>query len=193
MGLKKLIKWIKHEDPSVKSTAEVLLYQGFWAIIYHRIAHWLYQYHLFFLARLVSQISRFVTQIEIHPGAKIGHEVFIDHGAGVVIGETAVIGNKVIIFHGVTLGGTGKVAGKRHPTIGDEVTIGAGATILGDITIGDGAKIGANTVVVKDVSPHATIVGEVGRDISFEASSRTCIKKLFARLEQLENQKNLNQ
>ena len=189
MGLKKLIKWIKQEDPSVKSTAEILLYQGFWAIVYHRIAHLLYKKKLYFLARFVSQVSRTVTQIEIHPGAQIAHEVFIDHGAGVVIGETAIVGNKVTIFHGVTLGGTGKIVGKRHPTVGDHVTIGAGAIILGDITIGDGAKIGANTVVVKNVPAYATIVGEVGRDISVEASSRTCIKQLSHRVKQLEQEK----
>ena len=156
---------IKQQDPSAKSTAEILLYQGFWAIFYHRIAHQLYRWKLYFLARLISQISRFLTQIEIHPGAKISHEVFIDHGAGVVIGETAEIGNDVIIFHGVTLGGTGKDTGKRHPTIGNHVLIGANATLLGPITIGDGAKIGAGAIVVKDVLPFTTIVGEVGKDI----------------------------
>ena len=163
MGLIKLIKMIKKHDPAVRSTAEILLYQGFWAIFYHKIAHSLYKCKLYFLARLISQISRFLTGIEIHPGAKISNEVFIDHGSGVVIGETAEVGNRVLIYHGVTLGGTGKEIGKRHPTVGNDVIIGANATILGPITIGDGAKIGASAVVVKDVPPHATIVGEVGK------------------------------
>lgn len=165
MGLIRLIRMIKKEDPSVRSTAEVFLYQGFWAIFFHRIAHKLYRCKLFFLARLVSQISRFLTQIEIHPGAKISHEVFIDHGSGVVIGETAEIGNYVTIFHGVTLGGTGKEVGKRHPTIKDNVIIGAGAVLLGAITVGEKAKIGAGAIVVKDVAAYSTIVGEIGREI----------------------------
>lgn len=188
MGLRKLIKMIKQHDPSVRSTAEVLLYQGFWAIFYHRIAHLLYQYNLYFLARLISQLSRLITQIEIHPGAKISDEVFIDHGAGVVIGETAQIGRHVVIFHGATLGGTGKDVGKRHPTIGNHVMIGANATILGPVTIGDGAKIGACAVVVKDVPPNTTIVGEVGRDVKLQSSLRQEIKKLRDEFEALEEQ-----
>jgi serine O-acetyltransferase len=188
MGLRKLINMIKQHDPSVRSTAEVLLYQGFWAIVCHKMAHQFYQCKLYFLARLVSQISRFFTQIEIHPGAKISHEVFIDHGAGVVIGETAEIGHHVVIFHGATLGGTGKDVGKRHPTVGSNVMIGANATILGPITIGDGAKIGASAVVLKDVPPGTTIVGEIGRDIKLESPLRQEIKKLSERLEALENQ-----
>lgn len=188
MGLRKLIKMIKQHDPSVRSTAEVLLYQGFWVIFYHRIAHLLYQYKLYYLARLVSQISRFLTQIEIHPGAKMSDEVFIDHGAGVVIGETAEIGSNVVIFHGATLGGTGKDVGKRHPTVGNNVMIGANATILGPVTIGDGAKIGACAVVVKDIPPNTTIVGEVGRDIKLQSSLRQEIKKLTESIETLENQ-----
>ena len=163
MGLIKLIKMIKRHDPAVRSTVEILLYQGFWAIFFHRIAHLLYRCKLYFLARLISQISRFLTGIEIHPGAKISKEVFIDHGSGVVIGETAEVGHHVTIYHGVTLGGTGKDIGKRHPTVGNDVVIGANATILGPITIGDGARIGACAVVVKDVPPNATVIGEVAR------------------------------
>jgi len=178
---------IKQQDPSVRSTAEILLYQGFWAMVYHKIAHQLYKCKLYFLARLISQINRFLTGIEIHPGAKLNHEVFIDHGAGVVIGETAEVGHHVVIFHGATLGGTGKDVGKRHPTIGNHVMIGANATILGPITIGDGAKIGANAIVVKDVPPNTTIVGEVGRDIKLESSMRQEIKKLSERIDELEN------
>lgn len=185
MGLKKLIKMIKKHDPSVRSTAEVFLYQGFWAITLHKIAHRLYKWRRYFLARLISQISRFLTGIEIHPGAKVSSEVFIDHGAGVVIGETAEIGRNVVIFHGATLGGTGKDVGKRHPTIDNDVMIGANATILGPITIGIGAKIGANAVVVKDVPPGTTIVGEIGRDIKLESSLRKEIQKLTKQIEEL--------
>jgi len=188
MGLIRLVKMIKQHDPSVRSTAEILLYQGFWAIAWHKVAHQFYKWKLFFLARLISQVTRFFTQIEIHPGAKISSEVFIDHGAGVVIGETAEVGHHVVIFHGATLGGTGKGVGKRHPTVGNHVMIGANATILGPITIGDGAKIGACAIVVKDVPPGATIVGEIGRDIKLESSMRLEIKKLNERIEALENQ-----
>ena len=187
MGLKKLINMIKRHDPAVRSIAEVFLYQGFWAILLHKIAHQLYNWRLYFLARLVSQIARFFTQIEIHPGAKVSDEVFIDHGAGVVIGETAEVGKNVVIFHGATLGGTGKDVGKRHPTVGDNVMIGANATILGPITIGDGAKIGACAIVVKDVPAGTTIVGEIGRDITLESSLRNEIRKLHERLDELES------
>ncbi|HFD8683862.1 TPA: serine O-acetyltransferase EpsC, partial [Clostridium perfringens] len=128
-------------------------------LIFYRIAHGLYKIKLFFLARLISQLGRFFTGIEIHPGAKIGKGLFIDHGMGVVIGETAEIGDNVTIYHGVTLGGTGKDKGKRHPTIGNNVIIGCGAKILGPISIGDGAKIGANSVVLKNVPKGKTAVG----------------------------------
>ena len=184
--MKKLIKMIKQHDPSVRSTAEVFLYQGFWVIWGHKIAHCLYCWQLFFFARLVSQICRLLTLIEIHPGAKIATEVFIDHGTGVVIGETAVVGRNVVIFHGATLGGTGKDSGKRHPTVEDDVMIGANSSILGPITIGKGAKIGANAIVVKDVPPGATIVGEIGRDIKLELSLRQEIRKLQHRLGEIE-------
>jgi len=186
MGLSKLIKMIKTHDPSVRSTAEVFLYQGFWAIFWHKLAHRLYRWKLFFFARLVSQLSRLLTLIEIHPGATMATEVFIDHGTGVVIGETAVVGRNVIIFHGATLGGTGKDVGKRHPTVEDDVMIGANATIIGPITIGKGAKIGANAIVVKDVPPGTTIVGEIGRDINQECSLRKEIELLSQRVSELE-------
>lgn len=160
------IKNILENDPAARSSLEVLLlYPSIHAIISYRIAHWLYGKKLFFLARLVSQISRFFTGIEIHPGAKIGKGLFIDHGMGVVIGETAEIGDNVTIYHGVTLGGTGKEKGKRHPTIGDNVIIGCGAKILGPIYIGSNSKIGANAVVLEDVPSDATAVGSPARSI----------------------------
>jgi len=181
---------IKTYDPAVRTTLEILLYQGFWAIIFHRIAHRFYKWKLFFLARLISQVSRFFTLIEIHPGATMSSEVFIDHGTGVVIGETAEVGRNVVIFHGATLGGTGKDVGKRHPTVEDNVMIGANATILGAVTIGEGAKIGACAIVVKDVPAGTTIVGEIGRDIKLESSLRQEFRKLNERIEELENQYN---
>lgn len=154
------INWILENDPAARNGFEViLLYPCIHALIMHRIAHGLYKINLKFLARVLSQISRFFTGIEIHPGAQIGKGFFIDHAMGVVIGETAIIGNDVIMYHGVTLGGTGKETGKRHPTIGNNVIIGAGAKVLGNITISDGVKIGANSVVLKDVPPYCTAVG----------------------------------
>lgn len=158
--LKYDIKNIMDNDPSAKSALEVLfLYPSMQALIMHRMAHGFYKRKLYFLARLISQFSRFVTGIEIHPGARIGKGLFIDHGMGVVIGETSEIGDDVTIYHGVTLGGTGKDKGKRHPTVGDNVIIGAGAKILGPIYVGCGAKVGANAVVLKDVPANATAVG----------------------------------
>jgi len=139
-----------------------LCYPGFHAILLHRISHKLYRQRLFVLARLVSQIGRVFTQIEIHPGAKIGEGLFIDHGAGVVIGETAEIGDNVTLYQGVTLGGTGKEKGKRHPTIGDNVVISAGAKVLGSFVVGDNVKIGAGSVVLKEVPPNCTVVGVPG-------------------------------
>jgi len=158
------IKAAQAKDPAARSFLEVLLlYQGLHAVINHRIAHFFYKRHLFFLARLVSQISRYLTAIEIHPGAQIGRSFFIDHGAGVVIGETAIIGDNVLLYQGVTLGGTGLEKGKRHPTIGNNVVIGAGAKVLGNITVGDNSYIGANAVVIKDVPANSTVVGVPGR------------------------------
>jgi len=158
------IKSAQKKDPAAKSSLEIiLLYQGLHALIYHRIAHFLYKCKLFLLARLLSQFSRAMTGIEIHPGAVIGRGFFIDHGMGVVIGETAVVGDNVLLYQGVTLGGTGLEKGKRHPTIGDNVVIGAGAKVLGNITIGENSYIGANAVVIKDVPPNSTVVGVPGR------------------------------
>jgi len=147
----------------MKSAAEVILYPSFWAISCHRAAHKLYTVKWFFVARLISQVSRFFTGIEIHPGAEIGKGVFIDHGMGVVIGETCQIGDNVLIFQGVTLGGTGKDVGKRHPTVRDNVVIGAGARILGPFTVGENSKIGAGAVVLREVPPYSTVVGVPGR------------------------------
>jgi serine O-acetyltransferase len=154
----------RKKDPAAKGLLEVVfLYHGLAAIIDYRIAHFFYKVRLYFIARLISQVSRWLTGIEIHPGARLGKGVFIDHGMGVVIGETAILGNNVLLYQGVTLGGTGIEKGKRHPTIGDNVVIGAGAKVLGNITVGDNSYIGANAVVVKDVPPNSTIVGVPGR------------------------------
>ncbi|MFA6549093.1 MAG: serine O-acetyltransferase [Candidatus Margulisiibacteriota bacterium] len=153
------IKVIFDKDPAARNVFEVLIYQGLWAIWIHRFAHVLYKLKIPFFPRLISQIMRLFTLIEIHPGAQIGKRFFIDHGNGVVIGETTIIGSDVTIYQGVTLGGTGKEKGKRHPTIGNDVVIGAGAIILGNITIGDGARIGAGAVVTKSVPPDTTVVG----------------------------------
>lgn len=157
------IKAIREKDPAIKSNIEVLLYPSFWAILLYRPAHFLYKKKLFFSARLISQIARFFTGIEIHPGAKIGKGFFIDHGMGVVIGETCEIGNNVIIYQGVTLGGTGKEKGKRHPTIGNNVLIGCGAKVLGPIKVGDNSKIGGGSVVISNVPPNSTVVGVPAR------------------------------
>lgn len=155
-------KNIEEKDPAVRNIFEViLLYQGFHILIYHRIAHFLYKNKLLFLARLISQLGRFFTGIEIHPGAKIGKRLFIDHGMGIVIGETAEIGNDCTIYHGVTLGGTGKEKNKRHPTIGNNVMIGCEAKILGPIIIGDNVKIGAGAIVLKSVENNSTVVGNI--------------------------------
>ncbi len=158
--LKALIQHIKENDPAARGTLEILLlYPCVHALFFYRIAHFFYNYHFFFISRLLSQFARFLTGIEIHPGAKIGTALFIDHGMGVVIGETAVIHDYVIMYHQVTLGGTGKEIGKRHPTVLSHATIGAGAVLLGDITIGEYAKIGAHSVVLQNVPNHATAVG----------------------------------
>lgn len=157
------IKVIFERDPAARSIWEVFLYPGLHAILWHRIAHFLYQQKFYFLARLISQAVRFFTGIEIHPGAKIGRGFFIDHGMGVVIGETTQIGDNVTLFQGVTLGGTGKEKGKRHPTIGNNVTIAVGAKVLGNIKIGHNATIGAGSVVIRDVPPDCTVVGIPGK------------------------------
>jgi serine O-acetyltransferase len=164
MSLREHIQTIKREDPAAKSSLEILLcYPGLHAVITHQLAHWLYRHRWYVLARLVSHLSRLLTGIEIHPGAKIGRRLFIDHGFGVVIGETAEIGDDVLLYQGVTLGGTGGERGKRHPTIGDRVVIGAGAAILGNIELGPDVKVGAGSVVVHSVPAGATVVGIPGK------------------------------
>lgn len=168
MGLFKRMKEdmdvVFEQDPAARTYFEVFLtYSGLHAVWFHRIAHAFYNKRLFFLARVISQFSRFMTGIEIHPGAKIGRRLFIDHGMGVVIGETCEIGNNVTIYQGVTLGGTGKEKGKRHPTIKDNALIATGAKVLGAITIGEDSKVGGGSVVLKDVPPNSTVVGIPGR------------------------------
>ena len=171
--LKAYLDSIHARDPAPRSRAEILLYPGVWAVAYHRVAHRLFKARWFFLARLVNHIARFLTAIDIHPGAEIGANFFIDHGF-VVIGETAQIGDNVTIYQCVTLGGTSPdngVAGKRHPTILDGVIIGSGAQVLGPITLGERARIGANAVVTKDVAPGATMVGIPARSTLIEAQA----------------------
>jgi serine O-acetyltransferase len=158
------IQTIKDKDPAARSVLEiVLLYPGFHALLCHRISHKFFKWHIPFIPRFLSQLARFFTGIEIHPGATIGYNFFIDHGMGVVIGETTVIKDNVLIYQGVTLGGTGKELGKRHPTVEDNVTIGAGAKVLGNITIGANSNVGAGSVVIDDVPEHSTVVGVPGR------------------------------
>ncbi|QBP39761.1 serine O-acetyltransferase [Paenisporosarcina antarctica] len=161
--MKEDIEVVFEQDPAARRALEVVLtYSGLHAVWSHRIAHALFKRKFFFLARVVSQVSRFFTGIEIHPGAKIGRRFFIDHGMGVVIGETCEIGNNVTIFQGVTLGGTGKERGKRHPTLHDNVLVASGAKVLGAITIGENSKVGGGSVVLKDVPPNSTVVGIPG-------------------------------
>ena len=153
-------KNITQKDPAATNVISViLLYPGFKAVFYHRIAHFFYRHKLYFLARAISQFSRFITGIEIHPGARIGNRLLIDHGMGVVIGETAIVGDDCTIYHQVTLGGTGKERKKRHPTIGNNVIVGSGSRVLGNITIGDNVKIGANSVLLSDTPSNVTVVG----------------------------------
>ena len=190
-------------DPAARSRLEIfLLYQGVHAIIYHRFAHWFYCHKLKFIARIISQWSRFWTGIEIHPGAKIGRRLVIDHGMGIVIGETSEIGDDCLLYHGVTLGGTGKDQGKRHPTIGNNVMISTGAKVLGPFKVGDGARIAANAVVLQEVPEGATAVGIPaqivrlqGRKVDYAAEvDQTSVKNptleklaaLTARVEELE-------
>ena len=157
-------KNISEKDPASRNAIYViLLYPGFHALLFYRIAHFFSNLKLKFIARLISQIARFLTGIEIHPGAKIGKRLFIDHGMGIVIGETTTIGDNCTIYHGVTLGGTGKDKYKRHPDLGDNVTVGCGAKVLGPIKIGNNVKIGANAVVLKDVPDNSTVVGIPGK------------------------------
>jgi serine O-acetyltransferase len=160
------VRAIFQNDPAARSLPEVLLYPGLHAILLHRLAHVLWQRRIPFFPRFISQLSRFLTGIEIHPGATIGRGFFIDHGMGIVIGETAEIGDWVTLYQGVTLGGTGKQCGKRHPTVEDRVIVGVSAVVLGDITIGKGSRIGGGAVVVKDVPPYSTAVGVPARIVA---------------------------
>jgi serine O-acetyltransferase len=166
LALRDDVRAIFRNDPAARNLAEVLLYPGLHAIILHRLAHALWLKRVPFLPRLISQIGRFLTGIEIHPGATIGRGFFIDHGMGVVIGETSEIGDWVTLYQGVTLGGTGKQRGKRHPTLENDVVVGVSAVVLGAITVGAGAKVGGGAVVVKDVPPHSTAVGVPARIVA---------------------------
>jgi serine O-acetyltransferase len=188
------IRAAQRRDPAAKSLFEILfLYQGLHALVGYRVSHFFYKAHLFFLARWISQTARFITGIEIHPGAQIGKRFFIDHGMGVVIGETAIVGDDVLLYQGVTLGGTGLERGKRHPTIGNNVVIGGGAKVLGNIIIGDNSYIGANAVVIKDVPPNSTIVGvpgrvtkQDGRKIDFDLDHIHIVDPIMQTIEELE-------
>ena len=167
LALLQYLDSVKERDPAARSRWDVILYPGAWALLYHRVAHWLWGGRLFWLARLVNHWSRMVTGIDIHPGATIGRNFFIDHGF-TVIGETALIGDNVTIYQNVTLGGTNPstgIGGKRHPTLEDGVVIGSGAQVLGPITIGEGGRVGANAVVTKDVLPRTTVVGIPARPV----------------------------
>jgi len=166
---------VLERDPAAKSRMEVFFcYSGLHAVWFHRINHWLWNHRFFFLARWLSQVARFLTGIEIHPGARIGRRLFIDHGLGVVIGETAIVGDDVTLYQGVTLGGTGKEHGKRHPTIEDSVVIGGGAKVLGNITVGRNCRIGAGSVVLRNVPDNSTVVGVPGH-IIFRNGERVVI------------------
>lgn len=189
-------------DPAARNWLEVLFcYPGLQALVFHRLAHWLYLLKLPFIPRFISHLARWFTGIEIHPGATIGKGVFIDHGMGVVIGETAIVGNYALIYQGVTLGGTGKESGKRHPTVGENVVVGAGAKVLGNIHIGDNVRIGAGSVVLRDVPSDCTVVGIPGRIVyrsgvrvnplehgSLPDSEAVVIRSLVDRLHTLEQQ-----
>ncbi|MBY0315985.1 MAG: serine O-acetyltransferase [Bdellovibrionales bacterium] len=166
MGLVEFLNVYRKNDPAAKSLIEVaLLYPGPKAIFFHRLAHQLYNLELYFLARLIAEFSRWITLIEIHPGAKIGQRLFIDHGSGVVIGETAEIGDDCMIYHGVTLGGVNREGGKRHPTLENGVLVGSGAKVLGNIVLRTGSTVGANSVVTKDVDAGTTVAGAPARPI----------------------------
>ena len=168
-NIKEDIRMVKEKDPAARTTLEILLaYSGLHAVIFHRIAHWFFLRKFYLIARLISQFSRFLTGIEIHPGAKIGKGLLIDHGSGVVIGETAEIGDNCLIYQGVTLGGTGKEHGKRHPTLGNNVMVGSGARVLGPFKVGDNAKIAANAVVLEEVPENSTAVGVPARIVKRE-------------------------
>lgn len=168
---------IFERDPAASNWLEVLFcYPGLQALFFHRIAHWLYCLNLPLIPRLISYFSRWLTGIEIHPGARIGTHVFIDHGMGVVIGETAIVGDYSLIYQGVTLGGTGKEVGKRHPSLGKNVIVGAGAKVLGNIQIGDHVRIGAGSVILQDIPSNCTVVGVPGRIVRYQEQSADCLE-----------------
>jgi serine O-acetyltransferase len=174
MFLRELVNAYHQRDPAARSRLEVVLcYPGLHAVIFHRLAHALWIRRLFLLGRFTSHVGRFLTGIEIHPGAQLGRRVVIDHGMGVVIGETAILGDDAYLYHQVTLGTTSTSKGKRHPTVGRNVILGAGAKILGDIMIGDGARVGANAVVIEDVEPGQTVVGIPARPVERDRTKRT--------------------
>jgi serine O-acetyltransferase len=175
--IREQIQTIFREDPAAKSVVEIFLcYPGFHAVVFHQLAHRLYRWGVPLLPRVISQFVRWVTGIEIHPGATIGRRLFIDHGMGVVIGETTIIGDDCLIYQGVTLGGTGKEKGKRHPTLGNKVVVGGGAKILGNIEIGDCVRVGAGSVVLKPVPPHSTVVGIPGRVVRSRADEEEVLE-----------------
>lgn len=176
--LREDINCVFERDPAARNSFEVITnYPGVHALLWHRVSHFLWRIHLKWIARTLSQTIRFLTGIEIHPGAQIGRRFFIDHGMGVVIGETAVIGDDVTLYHGVTLGGTSWSKGKRHPTLGNDVVVGAGAKVLGPITVSNGARVGSNAVVVKDVPENATVVGIPGHIVSAKIQDATSEKR----------------
>tara|TARA_Y100001978_G_scaffold182590_1_gene179564 strand:+ start:100 stop:843 length:744 start_codon:yes stop_codon:yes gene_type:complete len=201
-SLKSDFSIIKERDPAARGIWEIIFcYPGFQALVMHRVSHKLWKYNVPFLPRVISHITRFITGIEIHPGAKIGKGVFIDHGMGVVIGETSIIGNRCLLYQGVTLGGTGKEGGKRHPTLENNVVVGAGAKVLGDIQIGTNTRIGAGSVVVKNVESNSTVVGIPGRVVhqsgtkinplahsALPDTEASVLRNLMDRIDQLENQ-----
>ena len=183
------IRAVQERDPAARSWLEVLLlYQGVHALIWHRFAHWFYRHRLFFIARLISQIARFFTLIEIHPGAELGHGILIDHGSGVVIGETAVVGDNCTIYQGVTLGGVGTRKGKRHPTLGNNVMVGAGAKILGAFEVGDNCSIAANAVHLKPIEDNVTAAGVPARPVKKDGVPLTRQKETMT-LEEYEEMK----
>ncbi|WP_420805842.1 serine O-acetyltransferase [Neosynechococcus sphagnicola] len=201
-ALKEDFRIIFERDPAARHWLEVLCcYPGFHALLCHRFAHWLHSHQIHFFPRFISHLARFLTGIEIHPGAQIGKGVCIDHGMGVVIGETAIVGDYTLIYQGVTLGGKGKQMGKRHPTVGQHVVVGAGAKVLGNIQIGDHARIGAGSIVLRDVPSHCTAVGVPGRNIcrsgtpacpldhnQMPDAESIAMRVLVDRIEQLEQQ-----
>ena len=201
-SIKSYIAIIKERDPAARGFLEILLcYPGFHALVLHRVSHNLWKRHIPLLPRVLSQFSRAITGIEIHPGAKIGKGVFIDHGMGVVIGETTEIGNRCLLYQGVTLGGTGKENGKRHPTLAENVVVGAGAKVLGAINVGQNTRIGAGSVVVRDVEAESTVVGIPGRVVhksgvkvnplahsALPDTEADVIRNLMERIDYLENQ-----